>query len=109
MALLRQLLRGKCAAGPALALVALTLNACATRAYVDSRREAGQKTPVGTSTPDMAAICYSKGPDAADIIGKMADSECAKTGGTAVRDHEDRWGCTMLTPRRVFFRCVAKP
>lgn len=109
MALLRRLLGAKCWAGLALATVSLTLNACGTAAYVDSRREAGQKTPVGTSTPDIPAICYSNGPGAAAEVAKMAESECAKTSRTAVRDHEDRWGCTMLTPRRIFFRCVPKP
>ncbi len=109
MALLRQLLGAKGRAGLALATLSLILNACATAAYVDSRREAGQTTPVGTSTPDMPAICYASGPGAAEDVARMAESECAKTGRAAVRDHEDRWGCTMLTPRRIFFRCVPKP
>ena len=109
MALLRQRFGAKYRLGLAVGSAAFLLAACGTGAYVDSRREAGQKNPVGTSTPDKVAICYSNAAGAGEQLMKMAESECAKTGRVPVRDHEDRWSCTMLTPRRIFFRCVPKP
>ena len=91
------------AAGP------LLLASCGTLPYVDSRREAGQKEPLGPSTADMVAICYSKNDAAATELLKLAESECAKTGRVPVFDHEDRWACTAVAPRRIFYRCTAKP
>ena len=96
-------------AGLALVTALLSLAACGTAPYVDSRREAGQKEPVGTSTPNLVAICYSSsGASPADLL-KLAESECAKTGRVAQLNHEERWSCTMLTPRRIFYSCVTKP
>jgi hypothetical protein len=83
------------------------LSACAGTPYVDSRREAGQKEPVGPSTLDMVAICHAGGDDTA--VKALADSECAKTERVPERVLEQRWGCTLMAPRRIFFRCVAKP
>ncbi len=95
------------AIGLALALVFLA--GCGGAPYVDARREAGQKEPVGTSTPNMVSICYSsRGAGPADLQ-KLADSECALTGRVALLAHEERWTCTLLTPRRIFYSCVAKP
>ena len=85
------------------------LGACGTPPYIDSRREAGQTEPVGTSTPNRVAICYSKSATATAEVQKLAESECAKTGRVPRLDHEDRWTCTMVAPRRVFYSCVAKP
>ena len=99
----------KCAAGLVAGTATLLLGGCGTAVYVDSRREAGQSAPVGASTADMVAICYSKSPATSAEVLKLAESECAKTGRTAVLHHEDRWGCAMLTPRRIFFTCAAKP
>jgi hypothetical protein len=85
------------------------LNGCAGTPYVDSRREAGQKEPVGPSSPDMVAICYSGyGSSAAEAM-KLAESECAKTGRIPTLDHQDSWACTMTSPTRAFYRCVTKP
>lgn len=109
MAVLRQFLRAKRAQGLALGTAALMLGACGTAPYVDSRREAGQKAPVGPSTPDMVAICYLKTATAIAEVQKLAESECAKTSRIPQLDHEDSWACTGSAPRRVFFRCVAKP
>jgi len=39
----------------------------------------------------------------------LADSECAKTDRIARLTYEERWTCTMLTPRRIFYACMAKP
>jgi hypothetical protein len=91
-----------------LGAASLMLAACAAP-YVDSRREAGQLTPVGTSNPNRVAICYSKTDTSAEEIVKLAESECAKTGRVPKLDHEDRWTCTMVAPRRIFYSCVAKP
>ncbi len=85
------------------------LAGCGTAPYVDSRREAGQKEPVGASTPNMVAICYSKSGADRNDLQKLANSECAKTSRVARLDHEERWTCTLLTPRRIFYSCVAKP
>jgi hypothetical protein len=105
--------RAKCWANCAFALVlctiALLVAGCGTTAYVDSRREAGQTAPVGTSTLDMVAICYSKSPATTAAALKLAESECAKTDRRAQFHHEERWACAMVAPRRIFYRCVAKP
>lgn len=85
------------------------LAACGTPPYVDSRREAGQIEPVGTSNLNRVAICYSKTDTSAAEVLKLAESECAKTGRIPKLDHEERWTCTMVAPRRVFYSCVAKP
>ncbi len=90
-------------------LAVIVLSSCATPPYVDSRREAGQKAPIGPSTADMPAICYSSHGAGRAAAAKLADSECAKTARTAKFDHEDSWACTIKTPTRAFFRCVAKP
>jgi hypothetical protein len=91
------------------ALVALFLAGCGTAPYIDARREAGQTAPVGVSTPNMVAICYSKRGTTPEALQKLADSECAKTDRIARLTYEERWTCTMLTPRRIFYGCVAKP
>ena len=88
--------------------MALVLAACTTP-YVDSRREAGQKQPVGASTPDMVAVCFSPSKTPRDQVAALAQPECAKTGRKAAFDHEDPWSCTLLAPNRAFYRCSAKP
>lgn len=93
-------------AGAAALLGALA--ACANP-YVDSRREAGQKQPVGASTPDMVAICFSPTQTPRDQLAALAQPECAKTGRVAAFDHEDPWSCTLLAPSRAFYRCGVKP
>ena len=108
MALPRRLFTAKTMVGMAMGLP-LLLAGCGSTPYVDSRREAGQKDPVGQSTPNMVSICYSSSGAGKAEVQKLAESECAKTGRMAVLHHEDRWGCSMLTPRRIFFSCVAKP
>ncbi len=95
--------------GVILGTTTLLLGACGSAAYVDSRREAGQNEPVGTSTADMVAICYSKSPATTAQVLKLAESECAKTGRVAQYQREERWTCTAVAPRRVFYSCVAKP
>ena len=88
---------------------AFVLGACAGTPYVDSRREAGQKEPVGTSSPDMVAICYSGYATSPEQLMKLAESECVKTARVPQFSHEDKWACTMTAPTRAFYRCVAKP
>lgn len=89
-------------------LLFAALAACASP-YVDSRREAGQKLPVGMSTPDVVAICFAPAQTSRQQALALAQPECAKTGRVAIFDHEDPWSCTLLTPTRAFFRCAAKP
>lgn len=90
--------------------VALTMlfSACGGAPYIDSRREAGQTTPVGTSTPDRVAICYSSGSTTQGTLLQLADAECAKTDRTARYDGQDRFACVVSTPTRAYFRCVPK-
>ncbi len=95
-------------AGSAIALT-LVLGACAGAPYVDSRREAGQREPVGASTPDTVAICYSSQSATPEEIYKLAESECAKTGRTPELTDQTDWSCTLFAPTRIFYRCVAKP
>ncbi|MSO72500.1 MAG: hypothetical protein EXQ84_02665 [Rhodospirillaceae bacterium] len=109
MAPRRRLFGAKSGRRLALAIVALLLSACGTAAYVDSRREAGQEAPVGPSTRDLVAICYSSSASAAGDVMKLAESECAKTDRVPELQREERWTCAMLTPRRVFYSCVPKP
>ena len=91
------------------AVLALLLGSCGTAPYVDSRREAGQRVPVGTSTPDMVAICYSSHSATPEQIHALAESECAKTGRIPERADQAQWSCTLFAPTRIFYRCVAKP
>jgi len=95
-------------AGPAL-VAALVLYGCASSPYVDSRREAGQREPVGASTADTVAICYSKQSASSQEVYQLAESECAKTGRTPELADEVGWSCTLFAPTRIFYRCVAKP
>lgn len=92
-----------------LALVLVFLAGCSSAPYVDARREAGQREPVGTSTTNMVSICYSSSGTSPADLQKLADSECALTGRVALLAHEELWTCTLLTPRRIFYSCVAKP
>ena len=109
MTVQRRRTRAKCTVWATLALIVPLLGGCVSGAYVDSRREAGLLQPVGPSTPDMVAICYSKTKKAAADVLALAESECAKTGRAPQFSHEDRWGCTLTTPRRIFYRCAPKP
>jgi hypothetical protein len=99
----------RAARGLALTGALFALTGCGGTVYVDSRRDAGQKEPVGPSTPDLVAICYSRSDASRAEADKLAESECAKTGRNPQYVTEQRWGCTMLAPRRIFFSCVAKP
>ena len=87
----------------------LFLGACGAAPYVDSRREAGQREPVGTSTADTVAICYSSQSATPEDLYKLAESECAKTGRLPELASQERWSCTVAAPTRIFYRCVAKP
>ncbi|MCC6914314.1 MAG: hypothetical protein IT566_11475 [Rhodospirillaceae bacterium] len=87
----------------------ILLSACGTAPYVDSRREAGQREPVGASTADTVAICYSSQSTTPEELHKLAESECAKTGRTPVLADQADWSCTLFAPTRIFYHCVAKP
>jgi hypothetical protein len=95
-------------AGPVLAL-GLVLGGCTGAPYVDSRREAGQREPVGASTSDLVAICYSSQSATPEEIYQLAESECAKTGRAPELADQTDWSCTLFAPTRIFYRCVAKP
>jgi hypothetical protein len=90
------------------AALMLLMSGCGGTPYVDSRREAGQTMPVGTSTPDRVAICYSSRSTSQETLLRMADEECAKTGRTARYESQDGFACVMFAPTRAFFRCVPR-
>ncbi len=90
-------------------LIAATLVGGCAAPYVDSRREAGKREPVGASTADLVAICTSSYGSNRDAAKKLADLECAKSERKAVFDHESSLACTLLAPTQVFYRCMAKP
>jgi hypothetical protein len=90
-------------------LLGVILAGCAGAPYVDARREAGQREPVGPSTLNRVAICYSSGERSKAAVQQLAEAECAKTSRVPKDAFEQRWGCTMLAPRRIFFDCVPKP
>jgi hypothetical protein len=90
-------------------MVTLGLSACSGTPYVDSRREAGQISTVGASTPDRVAICYSSQSTTLADVMKLAESECAKTDRIPRFSHQDDAACALMAPTRAFFRCVAKP
>jgi len=89
--------------------IALSLSGCGGAPYVDTRREAGQTQPVGASTPDMVAICYSSQSTTPGELLSMAESECAKTDRTARFSHQETASCSLMTPTHAYFRCVTKP
>jgi hypothetical protein len=93
---------------PAAALAAALLTGCGTAPFVDGRREAGQTTMVGASSPDRVAICYSSRSTTPRAVLALAEAECAKTGRTARFDGQDELRCALLAPTRAFFKCVAK-
>lgn len=90
-------------------VILLGVSGCGGAPYVDSRREAGQTSRVGASTPDRVAICYSSQSTTPEEILKLADSECAKTGRTAQFSHQEVVACNLSNPTRAFFSCVARP
>lgn len=89
-------------------VLTLLLGACGGTPYVDSRREAGQTMPVGSSTPDRVAICYSSRSTTQQTLLQMANVECAKTNRTARYEGQDGFACVMFAPTRAYFRCVPK-
>ena len=91
------------------AALALFLAGCGGAPYVDSRREAGQRLPAGTSTADTVAICYSSQSATSEEVYRLAESECAKSDRAAEPAGQADWSCTLSAPTRVFYRCVARP
>lgn len=87
-------------------VLGLAFSGCASAPFVDGRREAGQIAPVGMSTPDRVAICYSSRGTTPRAVIALAQTECAKTNRNAVFDTQDEMRCALLAPTRAFFRCV---
>jgi hypothetical protein len=87
-------------------VLGFALSGCASAPFVDGRREAGQTTPVGVSTPDRVAICYSSRGTTPRAVMALAQTECAKTNRNAVFDAQDEFRCALLAPTRAFFKCV---
>ena len=79
------------------------LTACAP--FIDSRREAGQKAPVGQSTPKRPAICYNPLWTGEKTLQSMADEACAAIGKKAKTDDVQYFNCRLLTPNTAFFKC----
>jgi len=89
-------------------IVAPILAGCGMKPFVDGRREAGQVAPVGPSTPDRVAICYSSQGSTSREVLALAQAECAKTNRSAQFDGQDEFRCALLAPTRAFFKCVVK-
>jgi len=89
-----------------IAMLAAVLGGCASAPFVDSRREAGQTTPVGASTPDRVAVCYSSRGTTPQGVLALAQAECAKTNRRAQFDGQSEFRCALLAPTRAYFRCV---
>ncbi len=87
-------------------VLGFVLSGCASAPFVDGRREAGQTTPVGPSTPDRVAICYSSRGTTPRAVMALAQAECAKTNRNAMFDTQDEMRCALLAPTRAFFKCV---
>lgn len=51
-------------------------------------------------------ICYNKRSTTPDVVGKMANAECAKFGKTARFQSHDFLECPLITPARAIFSCV---
>lgn len=88
----------------------LTLAACGQLApFVDSRREAGQKEPVGQSAPGRIAVCSNGWWHDPEAIAALAQSACEKEGArkTAVFLERKPFSCRLLTPATSFFACRA--
>ncbi|MBL8628644.1 MAG: hypothetical protein JNM81_03380 [Rhodospirillaceae bacterium] len=75
--------------------------------FIDGRREAGQTTPIGPSTPDRVAVCYSSQSATPAEVTALAKTECAKTNRAPVFDGQDQFRCALFAPTRAFFKCVA--
>ncbi|MBT5241925.1 MAG: hypothetical protein HN793_05345 [Rhodospirillaceae bacterium] len=84
-----------------------TLSGCASEPFVDGRREAGSSRTVGRSGLNRVAICYNSRSTTPDAVRQLAESECAKTDRVPLYDGEDILSCSIASPTRVFFRCMA--
>ena len=85
----------------------LALAGCASEPFVDGRREAGSTRTVGPSTADRVAICYNSRRTTPEMVWQLAESECAKTERVPRYDGQDALSCSIASPTRIFFRCVA--
>ena len=80
--------------------------------FIDRRREAGAKDEaslyVGMSTPTHPVICYNSLTTTVKELQQMADDECVKhnTGSKAVAQSQTKFSCRLLTPNRLFFKCI---
>lgn len=92
----------------ALLLLMLAMSGCASAPFIDGRREAGQTAPVGASTPDRVAVCYSSQGTTPKAVMALAQAECAKTNRSAQFDGQDILRCTLLAPTRAYFKCVGR-
>ena len=89
-----------------LLVAAALLTACTGAAYVDSRREAGQRLTVGRSNADVVAICHSGGEPPPPEVVKMAEDQCTESGRVPRYEGRTRFSCDILTSSRAYFRCV---
>lgn len=85
------------------------LAGCAeVQVFEDSRREAGQRAPIGQSAPDAPAICYHPWWHEQETVQALADEICAKTNRRAVLHHTASFSCRFMTPTTAFYTCVPK-
>lgn len=91
----------------ALGLVSILLVACAeVQVFEDTRREAGQREPVGLSQPDKPAICYNPLWHEITEAQTLADSLCAPNHRVAVLKRTEAFSCRLMTPTTLFYECV---
>ena len=85
--------------------LALAVTGCSGGAWLDSRREAGQETPVGETTEDQAVVCYDGSPESFAEANALARQHCAASNRTATYIGSQRWQCRMTTPHRALYDC----
>ncbi len=94
-----------------LVFLTLALSACSVLdPFVDRKRDAGappDKLYVGKSRKDAPSICYNILTTDYKTVKKMADDECVKygTGTHAVPVSQEAFGCKLLLPARINFKC----
>ncbi|SDH24883.1 hypothetical protein [Roseospirillum parvum] len=76
--------------------------------YEDIRREAGEVSMVGTSTPDLIALCYNASGTTPEALKAMADEACARTGRSARFVGQNRYQCSVRAPHRAYFACIGQ-
>ena len=84
-------------------MVGLMMSLCACTSYVDTRREAGQLTPVGQSSPQRIAICYN--PMFGSEAERLDQAKQACASGKARFEEAKYFNCALFYPNTAFYKC----